>query len=129
MRTKNIFHFVILLIVLLSEALPNGVVLNFANPEGEPWRRTFSYFSLTPFGYADFAPFITAILTVMLLILSIIFLVKKKSINSVFKIISGTTAVISVFPMLYGVEYITITGIVITVLLSINFVFSIIKTE
>lgn len=129
MRTKNIFHFVILLIVLLSEVLPNGVVLNFANPEGEPWRRTFSYFSLTPFGYADFAPFITAILTVMLLILSIIFLVKKKSINSVFKIISGTTAVISVFPMLYGVEYITITGIVITVLLSINFVFSLIKTE
>ena len=127
MRTKNIFHFVILLIVLFLEALPFGVVLNFANPEGEPWRRTFSYFSLTPFGYANFAPFISAILTVLLLILSVTFLIKKSSVNSAFKIISGITAVLSLIPILYGVEYITFIGILIFILLTLTFVFSLIK--
>lgn len=59
------------LAALILELLPNGVVLNFANPEGEPWRHTYSYFSLTPFGYANFGPFLTAILTCVLLALEL----------------------------------------------------------
>ena len=37
------------LIALVLEILPYGAVCNFANPEGEPLRRTYSYFDLTPF--------------------------------------------------------------------------------
>lgn len=51
--------------------LPGGAVLNFGQPDGEPIRETFSYFSLTPFGYANFWPLITALLCCALLILAI----------------------------------------------------------
>ena len=43
-------------IALIFELLPNGVVLRFMNPEGEPWVRTYSFFSLVPYGYANFGP-------------------------------------------------------------------------
>ena len=59
MKIKKSLFVVLPLATLILELLPNGVVLNFANPEGEPWRRTYSYFSLTPFGYANVGPFIT----------------------------------------------------------------------
>lgn len=47
-------------LAFVLELLPYGAVCNFANPDGKPWRRTYSYFDLTPFGYANFAPFLTA---------------------------------------------------------------------
>ena len=56
-------------IALIFELLPNGVVLRFMNPEGEPWVRTYSYFSLVPYGYANFGPLIAAVLTCVLIIL------------------------------------------------------------
>jgi len=64
---KNICLIVILAVVIL-ELLPYGAVLNFGNPDGEPFRKTFSYFSLTPFGYANLAPFMTAVLSVVILL-------------------------------------------------------------
>lgn len=67
MKMKKLLLVSFPIIAFVLELLPYGVVLNFANPEGEPWRRTYSYFSLTPFGYANFGPFITAILTCALL--------------------------------------------------------------
>ena len=59
-------------IALIFELLPNGVVLRFMNPEGEPWVRTYSYFSLVPYGYANFGPLIAAVLTCVLIILTIV---------------------------------------------------------
>ena len=56
---------------LILELLPWGAVLNFGQPDGEPIRQTYSYFSLTPFGYANFGPLITAVLSCVLLVLSI----------------------------------------------------------
>lgn len=46
----------------ILELLPYGTVLPFA----VTLRRAFSYFGLTPFGYADFPPFLTALLTMLL---------------------------------------------------------------
>ena len=40
-------------ITIVLEILPYGAVCNFANPEGEVLRETFSNFDLTPFGYAN----------------------------------------------------------------------------
>ena len=67
-NTKNLLLSIFAFAILVLELLPNGVVLNFANPEGAPWRKTYSYFSLTPFGYANFGPFITSVLTCILII-------------------------------------------------------------
>lgn len=63
MKKKNILFVILPIITLILEVLPWGVVLKFANPEGEPWRHTYSYFDLTPFGYAVFPPLIVAVLT------------------------------------------------------------------
>lgn len=78
MKMKKLLLVSFPIIAFVLELLPYGVVLNFANPEGEPWRRTYSYFSLTPFGYANFGPFITAILTCALLALAVIYLFKPR---------------------------------------------------
>ena len=58
---KRLLYLFLPIVTLILEILPYGAVCNFANPEGKPWRMTFSYFDLTPFGYANFAPFLTAI--------------------------------------------------------------------
>ncbi len=103
---------------IILELLPYGAVLNFGNPEGEPWRRTFSYFSLTPFGYANFGPFITALLTCVLLILSVIAIFKYgKGLNTAIMNISGIAALVSLSPLLFGINYISAVGVAITVVL------------
>ncbi|HWQ74259.1 MAG TPA: helix-turn-helix domain-containing protein [Syntrophomonas sp.] len=62
---------------LAFEILPYGVVLHFAPGPGETIVKTYSYFSLTPFGYANFFPLLTGILTVAAVLLSVITLIKK----------------------------------------------------
>ena len=52
-------------LTIALELLPFGAVCIFATSPTERVKETFSYFSLTPFGYANFAPLITAILTVV----------------------------------------------------------------
>ena len=52
-------------LTIVLELLPLGAVCIFATSPTERVKETFSYFSLIPFGYANFAPLITAILTVV----------------------------------------------------------------
>ena len=66
------------MIAIILELLPNGILMLFANPEGEPFRSYCSYFNLLPFGYADFAPRLTAICTCGALILSLICIIRPK---------------------------------------------------
>ena len=122
MKIKKSLFVVLPLVALILELLPNGVVLNFANPEGEPWRRTYSYFSLTPFGYANFGPFITAILTCVLLVLVVIYLFKpRKELNTAILNVSGFATAASLMPLMFGFDYITVFGIIITILLAGTF--------
>ena len=107
------------LIVLILELLPFGAVLNFANPEGEPFRETFSYFSLTPFGYANFGPFITAILSCILLVSVIIYILKGKL--KKFVIILGILAcAVSLSPLLFGLQYYSVIAGCITFFLGLE---------
>ena len=100
-RKQPIVIFAILIVILVLELLPFGAVLHFGNPEGEPLRATFSYFDLTPYGYANFGPFITAILTCVLLVISIIhLLVDNDKIKTTIKIVSLIALVASLAPLL-----------------------------
>ena len=56
-------------LALILEALPYGAVLQFGRPAAAPLRELYSYFDLTPFGYANFAPLFTALGTCVLLVL------------------------------------------------------------
>lgn len=76
-------------------------------------KETFSYFSLTPFGYANFAPLITATLTVAIFLLSL-FSLKKKGVLKALFVLSIITVVISLLPLMYGLNYYTLVGAFIT---------------
>jgi len=109
------------IIALVCEILPFGVVLNFWNPEGEPFRETFSYFDLTPFGYANFAPLITAILTCVILVATVIFVIKpKRTAAKILAVLSLIAFVISLMPLLYGLSFFSVVGAVISAALLIN---------
>ena len=117
------------LIALVLEILPYGAVCNFANPEGEPWRRTYSYFDLTPFGYANFAPFIVALLTCVLIILIVVSLVSKKKMKAPILAVSAIATVLSLAPLLYGIRFFSVVGALISVALAITAVIAFIKEK
>ena len=118
MKVKKIVLLLLSISAVILELLPYGAVLNFGNPDGEPWRQTFSYFSLTPFGYANFGPFITALLSSALLILSVIAFFKYgKGLNTAIMNVSGVAALVSLSPLLYGIKSFSAVGAAITLIL------------
>ena len=114
---KKLIILCILLCTLVLEILPYGAVCNFANPEGPPHRATYSYFSLTPYGYAHFSPLITAILTCVLLLIVLISIIFKKAIGKKTAILAGIASLISLCPMLYGLDDYSIVGALISLCL------------
>ncbi len=105
--------------VLILELVPNGVVLRFANPEGEPWIRTYNYFSLTPFGYANFGPLLTALLSCILLLLVMVnWFRSRQGLNTALAILSAVATATNFFPLLYGFQYVTPIGVIIGFLLA-----------
>lgn len=114
---KKLFMLCTTLTALVLEILPYGAVCNFANPEGKPWRRTYSYFDMTPFGYANFAPFIVAILTCILIALLVISILAKKQMRKPLLYVSTISAVLSLAPLLYGIEFFSIVGAFISIAL------------
>lgn len=117
---KKIIMLCLALVTLVLEILPYGAVCNFANPDGEPWRRTYSYFDLTPFGYANFSPFIVAILTCVLIVMIVISLLTKKQMRMPILVISAITTILSMAPLLFGISFFSIVGVLITITLAIN---------
>ena len=120
MKKISLVVFPALTIVL--EALPMGAVCTFAISPTEIVRETFSYFSLIPFGYANFAPLITAILTVVVLLLSLISLKKDSVFNALF-VLSIITAIISLMPLMYGLNNYSLVGALITIALVTESIF------
>ena len=122
MKIKKSLFVILPLVALILELLPYGVVLNFANPEGEPWRRTYSYFSMMPFGYANIGPLITAILTCVLFVLVVVYLFKpRKGLNTAILNVAGFATAASILPLMFGFDYITVIGVIITLLLAGTF--------
>lgn len=124
---KKIIVLCILLCTLVLEILPYGAVCNFATPEGEPWRRTYSYFSLTPYGYANFGPLITAILTCVLLVILVLSLLLKKNWSKSISIISAIATLTSLAPLMFGFSSFSLVGAMISACILATFVISRIK--
>ena len=119
---KRFLYPILPTVTLILEALPYGAVCNFSDGEGKHLRKTFSYFDLTPFGYANFAPLITAILTCVAFILLMIYcFTGNKSIARAAVIVFCICSVISLAPLLYGIEYFSVVGAMITASLIAEF--------
>lgn len=135
MKQKRLLYLILPVITLILEILPYGAVCNFANPEGDPWRKTFSYFDMTPFGYANFAPLITAIITCLIFGLLVGYCITgKQGWAAKAKNILYVGTVFSLGPLVFGISYFSIVGALITAsllaeLLFLQFTLKPAKTE
>ena len=118
MKKQLLLPLLITIIIIILEILPYGAVMVMAEPYGGGIRSTYSYFSLLPYGYANFGPLLTAVASCVLLVLSIIMLAsRKKGIITAFLIVSAAALVFSMLPCLYGWKFLSLTGIIISLLL------------
>lgn len=125
---KNYIYVILPVIAIILELLPWGAVLKFAgeqNADGtfEYIYHTEPYFSPLPFGFANFGPLLTAVLTCILLILGIIFVISKKDkILDSIKVVLGVAIATSLMPLIYGFDFFSIVGALISALLILEFV-------
>lgn len=116
---KRIVLLLLPVLAAVLELLPSGAVLVFAVSPTERKIETCSYFSMLPFGYANFSPLITAALTCVVIVLAAVYAAKSgKKTGRATALFSLCAAVISVLPLLYGIEYMSLTGLAITLLLA-----------
>jgi len=119
---RRFFSSITYTIAMILELLPNGVIMLFGNPSGDPYIEKVSYFSTLPFGYGNVFPLITAVLTCILFLLSIIsVLVNKKKLHGFILLLTIVACIMSFLPfIIFGVDCITVIGIIISVLLFIQ---------
>ena len=116
---KRALYLILPIITLILEFLPYGAVCIFAPSPTERVKETFSYFDPIPFGYANFAPLLTAILTCLLFVLLTVFLATGniKSANSA-KVILLIAVILSLAPLCFGIEYFTLVALFVTLSLA-----------
>ena len=119
---KRIMIFVSLLCAILSigaMAFPGAYVMRWASPNpNDIWTSSYSYFSMTPYGYANFFPLITAILVIVCAVFLLLQIFLGKFIKTAFTL-TTIGLFTSVFALLMSYEK-TAPGIIITALLIIS---------
>lgn len=112
---KRFWCLIFPIITLVLEILPYGAVCIFATSPTEKVKETFSYFDMIPFGYANFAPFITAMLTCVIFLLLIVFCIKGNVSTAIkAKNMLYVAIVMSLGPLVYGIEYFSLVAGLIT---------------
>lgn len=114
MKKNYIVPLSTMIAVIVLESLPYGVVLNFEPGPGTYYLETYSYFSLTPYGYGVFCPFLTAVMSVLIVLFILLTLLFKKNFGRTAFILCIIAAITSFLPV---IEKFTITGICIFTLL------------
>ena len=117
---KRVLLLIAPVIALILECLPYGVVLRFAAGEygTETIRATYSYFALTPFGYGTFGALPAAALTCVVVLLTLIYVFRPGTgLESTAGVLSVVAAVLSVSPIIFGIDSITAIGVIVTLLL------------
>ena len=101
---KNFFILLVLtFLTVIFEILPFGVRLYFAHPDGDPILETFSYWSITPYGYGTLSQFPASILTIAIFILAAVgFFTEKRTLLLVYAIVSAVAALLSFVPYFDG---------------------------
>ena len=127
MNKKKFWVLLFPIIALILEILPNGVVMHFGTPPGEPpFITQTSYFDLLLVGYANFAPLFTAILTIVLLIILLLCIIKDTpKLWNTGRILSLIAAILSLCPMFFA-SY-TIIGGLISISLFAEFLYLVLK--
>ena len=119
---KRSLYLIFPIITLILEILPYGAVCNFMRPATDGsighFRELYSYFDLMPFGYANFAPLITAVFTCLITVLLVFYCITGKiRIAAATKNLLYLSVVFSLGPMTLGFHFLSIVGILITLCL------------
>lgn len=125
---KRLIYVIFPAILIVLEILPYGAVLNFGRKATDGsigyFRETYSYFDLLPFGYGHFGCLITAVLTCILMILGVIYLFKdSEGLRKAISVLSFTAFIVSLSPFILGIRFVSIVGILISVILIWEFIF------
>ena len=114
--------------MIVLEILPFGAVLNFATDPRDSIsvRHTYSYFDLSPYGYANVGPFTTAVLSVAILIITLIqmFIRHNPQLELVKSILLGISVITSLMPLMFGIDYFTVIATFISALTVLNAILS-----
>ena len=116
---KRFLYLFLPLTTLILELLPYGAVCVFASSPTERIRKTFSYFDLTPVGYANIGPFFTAIISCLVLLMLVIYCLKgnvRLAIKA--KSILYVAVAMSLVPLFFGVDYFSLVAGLITLTLA-----------
>ena len=120
---KRLLYLLFPAVALILEILPYGAVCNFAVSPEKVQRKTFSYFSLVPYGYANFTPFITALITCAVFALLLVYCFNcKHRVANVAEILVGVGAVVSFGQLLLGLNYISLVSVLISLALVAEFI-------
>lgn len=95
-------------VALVLEMLPIGAVMVFATSSTERTIEVYSYFSMLPVGYAIFAPLLTGILTILIILLGVIALFRFDKAAS----IRRTIFVCSIISLLFSIVPVFLFGTV-----------------
>ena len=100
-----------LIAALLLEILPLGAVLIFAPEPGERVTESFSFFSLTPFGYANFFPLLAGVSTAAAALIAAVGLLRRRVRNTPAFVFSVMAAVFAALPaVVFGTGYMNIAS-------------------
>lgn len=123
---KSYLLMVLPVVAIILELLPIGAVCIFASPT-ETVRETYSYFSLVPYGYADFGPLITAALTCAMLIVAVIaFCSKNPKLVRAILVIGIIALITSFLPLVHEIRYMSVVGDAICVVMAVQVVMAIV---
>ena len=116
----TVFLFLLPLAALILEVLPYGAVLVFgtqgAGGEIEAIRTLTSYFDPLLIGYANFGPPLAFFLTCALLLCGIALLFKTEACLAL-SVIAVFAFTASILPLIYGISYLSVLGIAVSLLL------------
>jgi len=113
------------IIIIVLEALPLGVIMYFSTGPGNETKETFSYFSVLPVGYANVGPFITAIFSCILFVLTAAYAVSEnKKFIKIISIACPIAILTSALPLMFGMRSISIINIIVTGCFILMFVVS-----
>lgn len=126
-RKQPIVVFAVLIVILVLELLPYGVVLEFAHMSPDLsisyYEQHFSYFDLIVYGYGNIGALFTAILTCALIVITVNYcFVKNSKMKIAINILSFVAFLTSLTPML--VDCYTVLGGIISFLLLVIVVIS-----
>lgn len=114
----SVIAIVCLAAALVMEILPIGAVLVFAAGPDERIKESFSYFSLTPFGYANFFPLFAGIATAAAVLCCLIgILFEKEKLKNTAFILNISALIFSLLPFLMSRDYMNLFSWIISLLL------------